>query len=66
MIFYSFRLKYIEYSKKLFRQLKMKFSYDKANVTFVGMHYRGTDYDGLLKKHYEHLNLVRFQTIRVT
>ncbi|KAF5270428.1 hypothetical protein FQR65_LT05616 [Abscondita terminalis] len=48
-----FKEEHILYSNKLFVSLKTKFNLENEDVTFVGMHYRGTDYIHHLKLIYK-------------
>ncbi|KAF5292791.1 hypothetical protein FQA39_LY13836 [Lamprigera yunnana] len=47
-----FKKKNVQYCNELFHQLKASYNWTNENVTFVGMHYRGTDYSEHLNKTY--------------
>ncbi|KAF2889654.1 hypothetical protein ILUMI_16519 [Ignelater luminosus] len=51
-----FHQEYIDYSYVTLQSIKKEFNMDQNNVTFVGMHYRGTDYWYFLKQNYNSFN----------
>ncbi|KAK5640288.1 hypothetical protein RI129_011099 [Pyrocoelia pectoralis] len=48
-----FKSEYVKKTNDVLNKIKKKFKMENENVTFVGMHYRGTDYEGHLKKEYK-------------
>ncbi|KAF5283882.1 hypothetical protein FQA39_LY04702 [Lamprigera yunnana] len=45
---FRFKKENVQYCNELFHRLKASYNWTNENVTFVGMHYRGTDYNKFL------------------